>query len=141
MNKKGLSTIVATVLIILLVIAAITLVWNPIRNMISKQSEEVEAGCLLANVQITGACMEGTNLMVTISNGAEKEIDGVQVIYGDDKGNLNNSIDKTTSIGLNVISTIEVTNAKGTPKSVRIAAIIGDKTCGAGDTKSVEDEC
>jgi len=141
MNKKGLSTIVATVLIILLVIAAITLVWNPIRRMIGRQSEEVEADCLLANAEITKACMEDSNLLITISNGAEEELNGVQIIYGDSEGNLNNTNTSTTDIGINAISTITISDAIGAPSDVRIAPIIGDKTCNAGDIKDVADNC
>lgn len=140
-NKKGLSAIVATVLIILLVITAITLVWGPIRNMINKQSEEVEAGCLLANARITKACMDTNDLKITISNGAEGTIDDIQVIYGDTEENLVNSEKTGTAIGVNNIATVTVTSATGTPAFVRVAPMINGKTCEAGLTETVTASC
>ena len=140
-NKKGLSTIVATVLIILLVIAAVTLVWGPIRNMISKQSEEAEANCLMANPTITKACMDSDDLKVTISNGAEVAIDKFQIIYGDNEESLNNTYPSSDGVGLNIIVTKTVPNAAGVPAVVRIAAIIDDQTCNAGEPKTVADNC
>ena len=135
-NKRGLSAIVATVLIILLVIAGVTLVWSPVRKLITEQSEEMEASCLLANPQITKACMNGANLEITISNGEESIIDGIQIIYGNDADTLNNTETDTTGIGVNEIQTLTVTSAAGTPESVRIAAIVGSETCAAGSITS-----
>jgi hypothetical protein len=140
-NKKGLSAVVATVLIILLVITAITLVWGPIRNMINEQSEEVEAGCLLANAKITKACMDTGDLKITISNGAESTIDDIQVIYGDTEENLVNSENAGTTIGVNSIATVTITSATGTPAFTRIAPVINGRTCEAGLTKAVTASC
>jgi len=138
-NKKGLSAIVATVLIILLVIAGVTLVWTPVRKLITDQSQELEASCLLANPSITKACMGGVgdvDLEITIANGAEGTIDGIQVIYGDDADSLVNTATDTTTIGINEIQTITVASATGAPESVKIAAIIGGETCAAGGITS-----
>jgi len=41
-NKKGLSEVVTTVLIILLAIVAITIVWFVVRNVIKSGSEEAD---------------------------------------------------------------------------------------------------
>ena len=135
-NKRGLSAIVATVLIILLVIAGVTLVWTPVRKLITDQSEELEASCLLANPQITKACMNGAALEVTISNGAEIAIDNTQIIYGDDADSLINIATDATNIAANAVQTLSVAGATGTPESVRIAAIIGTETCTAGTITS-----
>ena len=131
-NKKGLSAIVATVLIVLLVIAGVTLVWTPIRKLITEQAGELEASCLMANPQIVKACMNGLNLELTISNGAELEIDGIQVIYGDDADTLTSTDTSSTSIGVNQVSSVIVTNADGTPDAVKIAAIVGSDPCASG---------
>jgi len=138
-NNKGLSAIVATVLIILLVIAGVTLVWSPVRKLITDQSKELEASCLLANPQIVRAIMNGANLEVTVSNGAEGIIDGgVQVIYGNNVNNMTNTAIDSNSIGVNSVRTAVVTGTVGpTPTVVKIAAIINGETCSAGSTSNV----
>lgn len=137
-NKKGLSAIVATVLIILLVIAGVTLVWTPVRKLITSQSEELEASCLLTNPTITKACMRVNDLEITISNGAEGDIDNVQIIYGDDETSLvyTNTPSPAVAIGINQIQTAVVISASGTPDVVRIAAVIAGDTCLAGSITS-----
>jgi len=145
-NKKGLSAIVATVLIVLLVIAGVTLVWTPIRKLITEQAGELEASCLMANPQIVKACTEGVvnvnlTLTLTISNGAEIKIDETQIIYGNNVNNLNNTIINPTSIEANAVKTIKVINASGTPDAVKIAAIIGEETCAAGSISTVAASC
>ena len=35
-QKKGLSTVVTTLIIVLLVLAAIGIIWNPIKNLLTK---------------------------------------------------------------------------------------------------------
>ena len=142
-NKKGLSAIVATVLIILLVIAAVTLVWGPVRNMINKQSEEVEANCLMVNPTIDSACLSGGGLLITISNGAEVVIDGFQTIYGPSATNITQS-DTTTGasgVGINSVVTYNITSPIGTVGSVKVAPIVNGQTCGAGEVKTVAASC
>lgn len=140
-NKKGLSAIVATVLIILLVIAAVTLVWGPVRNMINKQSKEIEANCLMANPTITEACMSSTSkISLTIENGAEVDIDSFQIIYGADKDNMAESIDNETEAKKNAIVTLAVTNTSEAG-SVRIAPIVNGEVCSAGATMDIASSC
>ena len=134
-NKKGLSTIVATVLIVLLVIAGITLVWTPIRKLITEQSEDLEANCLMASPQIEKACMNGATLEVTVSNGAEITLDGIQVIYGNSEDSLNKTAIDNTIIETNSIQKVLVTDASGTT-AAKIAAIIEGETCEAGSITS-----
>ena len=140
-NKRGLSAIVATVLIILLVIAGVTLVWSPVRKLITSQSDELEASCLLTNPQITKACMNGAALEITISNGAEGIIDGFQIVYGNTADNLNETASDTTGMGVNAIRTLSISGASGTPGATRIAAIIGTETCAAGSITTVAASC
>ncbi len=138
-NKRGLSAIVATVLIILLVIAGVTLVWNPVRKLVTNQ--KMETNCVLANPQIVKACMSGTTLQITISNGAEGEIDGTQIIYGNDVNSLTNTAINNTIIGINQAKTITVVGAGASTSATRIAAIINGETCTAGSISTVAPTC
>ena len=141
-NKRGLSAIVATVLIILLVIAGVTLVWSPVRKLITSQSDELEASCLLTNPQIIKACMNAanTNVQVTISNGAEGDIDGFQFVYGT-TGNLNTTITQaTTGIGINEVRTSVFTNLT-IAKIVKIAPIVSGNLCATGSETTIAPTC
>jgi hypothetical protein len=54
-NKKGLSTIVATLIIILLVLVATGIIWVVVRNVIMTNSGQVDIGtkCILSQVVAT----------------------------------------------------------------------------------------
>jgi hypothetical protein len=54
-NKKGLSTIVATLIIILLVLVATGIIWVVVRNVILKNTGQVDIGtkCILSQVVAT----------------------------------------------------------------------------------------
>jgi len=75
-NKKGISAIVATVLIILITVAAVTIIWAAIIPMISNQLESGTI-CLdaVANVQLLDAgytCVnQGDNVSIQIKHGAK----------------------------------------------------------------------
>lgn len=45
-NKKGLSTVIATVLIILLVVVSVTIVWTFVSNIVEKNLNEDTQNCL-----------------------------------------------------------------------------------------------
>jgi len=85
-NKKGISAIVATVLIILITVAAVTIIWAAIIPMVSNQLDEGNA-CLTATSQLSiGAagytCYDGTNLRVQIKQGAKDSgLEDVQILY------------------------------------------------------------
>jgi hypothetical protein len=66
-NKKGLSNIVATVLIVLLVLAAIVLVWNVIRPAIENTGEQIDikTQCLSVDVKPTICTNSSTQATVT----------------------------------------------------------------------------
>ena len=53
-NKKGVSTIVANVLIILLVVVGVALIWAAVRPSIEEGSEGIQADCFTAQVETTG---------------------------------------------------------------------------------------
>ena len=66
-NKKGISAVIANVLIILLVIASIGIIWAVVRPTIQSASEQVSSDCfsLLINAEscaiIDGICDGGAN--------------------------------------------------------------------------------
>jgi hypothetical protein len=87
MNKKGISTIVATVLIILITVAAVTIIWAAIIPMI-KDNLYGSSDCMDAQAQIslgTGGftCINSTNgnISLQIMHGSKDfQLARVQVI-------------------------------------------------------------
>jgi len=87
-NKRGLSTIVTTLIIILLVLAAIAIVWVVISNLVGEKSDEVsfQAKCLSIDVRATAVECSGGSCDVTLTRGAmgaDDVIDGVKLVFSD----------------------------------------------------------
>ena len=93
-NKRGISAIVATVLIILITVAAVTIIWAAIIPLVSNQLEKGSA-CLDATSQLTivdqgftcGGAAPG-DLQVQVKLGAgDVTLAGIQVTATDATGN------------------------------------------------------
>ena len=87
MNKKGISAVVATVLIILITVAAVTIIWAAVIPMISNKLESGTV-CLDAVSQIqlldegyTCKASDGANISIQIRHGAKPfDLADVQVL-------------------------------------------------------------
>jgi len=89
-SNKGLSTVVATLIIILLVLVAVGIMWVVIRNVIQKGAEEIELGQFTFDLSIKSAYIEGNDVKVTVRRSSgEGEMVGVKFIFSD---NLNSFI-------------------------------------------------
>jgi flagellin-like protein len=82
-NKKGISNIVSTLLIVLLVIVAVGVVWVAVRGMLDRSTAELDISqkCMATNVYATKVnCTSGT-CDVTVKRGTGgDEFDGVRII-------------------------------------------------------------
>ncbi len=100
-NKKGLSTIVATLIIILLVLVAVGIIWVVVRNVIEGGTQQIQGSndCLSAEVRPTrivcalnnpddggnnGVC----NVTYRRSEGGD-EIGGIKLVFESDAGDTN----------------------------------------------------
>ncbi|MCL5018514.1 MAG: hypothetical protein M1416_01970 [Candidatus Pacearchaeota archaeon] len=66
-NRRGLSTIVVTMIIILLSIIAIGIIWFVVSNIISEGSGQVRFGQFLIDLDITNAYEENGNIFVDVT--------------------------------------------------------------------------
>lgn len=111
MKKKGISAVVATVLIILITIAAVTIIWAAIIPMISDQLDSgivcLDAVSALQIKEGGYTCRDGTNVSIQIKHGS-KDIDlaDIQVLLSSGGSTVSYSlIDNSTTIsptGMNV---------------------------------------
>jgi len=90
-NKKGLSMIVSTLIIILLVLVAIGIIWTVVRNVINEGTETVNINskCLEINLQVTAVNCEydeGKCDVTVERNGGGSAIDGIRYVISDGSG-------------------------------------------------------
>ena len=84
-NKRGLSAIVATLIIILLVLVAVGIIWVVVRNLIQGGAEQIDIStkCIaidLRAVSVAPVVGEAGNYSVTLKRMAGGEtIDGVKI--------------------------------------------------------------
>ncbi|MFQ5531090.1 MAG: LamG-like jellyroll fold domain-containing protein [Candidatus Nanoarchaeia archaeon] len=98
MEKRGLSTVITSLILILLVLVAIGVVWIVVKNIMEKQSDEVSLGKLLIDAKIEAAQVD-TNGAATVTikrNPGQGEIAGMNFIFSDGTNTL--LIERTTSI-------------------------------------------
>ena len=95
-NKKGLSAIIATLLIILLTLVSVGIIWAVIRNVVQSGADQLESSqkCIsvaLEAVNVTETSVNSGIYAVTLSRGADNQGDlGVKV-------NIFNTVASTSS--------------------------------------------
>ena len=88
---KGLSTIVATLLVILLTLVAVGVIWVVVKNVIQQNAEQVSFGKFTINLKISKAgIINDTDISVTVRrNPGKGEIAGILFIaYGKDNSEV-----------------------------------------------------
>jgi hypothetical protein len=140
MNKRGVSEVITTVLIILLVLAAIVIVWQAVRGTVENASTKVEtqSQCIGLDLSVTGSCT-GSTLSVQVTRGGDS-VGAGQLRVSIASGTFTNSTTKTnfaaldsasfdkTSFGLTTITS---------PVTINTGLIVtGGPTC-QGTTKTI----
>lgn len=132
-NKKAQGEIITTVLIILLVLAAIVIVWQVVQSTVNKGAKQVESqsGCLGVGVEVT----KTSNTEFIAKRTAQGEIftassivvisDGERMIAGDDTY----SIDPSTTPLANPLDTVTIKFVDAPASSVEVGVIGDGTTC------------
>jgi len=123
MNKRAISAIVMTVIMVGLVLVAVGIVWAVVLNILEGQEEQLEISekCLGLVIEPTSIeCADGTcDVVVERATGSSGDaIDGVQVTVGDGTDSVtgnNEPGDIATTKTVSVTTDIDATEA-----SVRI---------------------
>jgi hypothetical protein len=95
-NNKGMSTIVVTVIMIALVLAAIGVVWAIVNNVLEEETMSIglEGDCLKINLVATKMICEGETCDVTLNRKAGGEdIGGVKLIFSNSTGNTGTTVE------------------------------------------------
>src|SRR3989344_2868324 len=149
-NKKGLSNIIATVLIVLLALAAVAILWSFVRTSIEGSGSQIELRTLCTTtIAKPTTCVNGTDTKTTatvnvqLSSGDPKDIDSIIVALDTLEGErlTNNSIGNSPGIiTLGIPKPLETTKATfnlittGGPYSGDSAIVAVVVTDGAGNT-------
>ena len=114
-NKKGLSDVVTTVIIVALSLVAIAIVWVVVNNLISENASTIEnqGGCLTTNLEIVSVSSSCSIVNVTVKKiSGDTEIGGVKVIaYNAAGASVNGSITGTMTVGDQKTTSITIANA------------------------------
>lgn len=133
-NNKGLSTIVATLLIILLTLVAVGIIWVVVKNVIQGGTDqmEIDALCLQSNVVATNvvnitplAAVTSYNVTLSRESGSD-ELGGVSVVFTDEAETTSIIVDfPTTSYPLNMLDTKTfAANNVAVPNANKVSVVV-----------------
>jgi len=81
MNKRGVSAVVATILIILLVIVGVTILWAAVRPTLEQTTDQISSECITIDLEITGCDLAPAVDTVTVRrNQGEGDLGGIKLI-------------------------------------------------------------
>jgi hypothetical protein len=122
MKKEGLSTVVTTLIIILLVLVAIGIVWVVIRNIISEGAEEISLGKFTIDLQIKNVNVAVGSVDVRVKrNSGKGELSGIKFLVSD--GVKTEDFDMPTTMGELAEQTFTL-DYTGLVKEISIAPIL-----------------
>lgn len=94
MNKRGLSVVVVTLILILLGIVVVGILWVVISGIVSEGARGITLGRFLVDLRIENAYISSDNVMVTLSRGNDDaQLTKIQFIVSD--GLSSRSIEKS----------------------------------------------
>ena len=109
-NKRGLAEIITVILIILLSLAAIAILWNVIKPLITDSANKVSTSCLTgAELEIKDADCSGAIYTVKLERGnVEDEIKSIKFVFADATNDNSKTIELSRANGDNMPSGLDV---------------------------------
>ena len=112
-DKRGLSTIVATLIVVLLVFVAVGILWVVLRNFVQGGSEQVDLAskCLEVSIAPTKVVDLGGGIysVTVLRKGGDFAVAGVSLVITDSTGNANYVQDTDGDISNLALNTVNVT--------------------------------
>ena len=119
-GKKGLSTVVTTLIIILLVLAAIGIIWGPIKSLLSNSTSSLDQSkCFNLDIKATkvvnatSPAGSATSYLVTLKrsdSGSGIDQAGAKLIFYGGQ-NTSNTIDFESDSGASMFTSLQVQTA------------------------------
>jgi len=147
MNKKGLSMIVSTLIIILLVLVAIGVIWAVVNKIITEGSDKITLDKFLIDLKVENAYADGGEMVVVVERGVgEGDLAGMTFVFSDGENNeIHSTTDTLIELGKGTY-TFELTElSTANIQTVSVAPIYlapsGDEVLGeVTDTNELSDE-
>ncbi len=133
-SRKGVSAVIATILIVLLTIAAIVIVWQVVKPMIEETGKKIETSCIYVDLEITDYSNVNGSESVTVSNKGSVDIDKVKIVVHDESGGV--PFDTSESLRALERKTFDVPEdnlPEGEWTKIEAAGVIGDNICTASE--------
>jgi len=133
MNKRGVSAVVATILIILLVIVGVTILWAAVRPTLEQTTDQIGSECITIDLEITGCDLATDPDTVTVKrNIGEGELGGIKLIVDgtpcDTISSELGELESSTGHGCIISEGTDITDF--TDKDLEIAAVVsGGQLC------------
>lgn len=87
-KKRGLSAVITTLIVILLVLVSVGILWVVVRNLIQEGSEQIDLGAFTLDLQIKKVEVTGDNVTVTVfvkRNPGQGNFVGINFVFSDGK--------------------------------------------------------
>lgn len=96
MNKKGLSMIVSTLIIILLVLVAVGVIWAVVNKILTEGSDKIALDKFFIDLKVKNAYAAGSDMIVQVKRGVgEGDLAGMTFVFSDGENTEVQSITDT----------------------------------------------
>ena len=88
LEKRGLSAVITTLIIILLVLVSVGILWVVVRNLLQEGAEQIDLGAFTLDLQIKKVEVTGDNVTVTVfvkRNPGQGNFVGMNFVFSDGK--------------------------------------------------------
>ncbi len=142
-NKRGLSAVVTTLIIIILVFVAIGIIWVVIRDVFEGGAADIELSSKCLDIDVSATAVVNTsdiNYIVTLKRGAGGDvIDGVKIVLLNDTGSSNvitepGDIEQLRTVTKTIIGVVDSNKVETTVYFTDASG--NDKPCPQTDTFS-----
>ena len=131
-SKKGLSTVVTTLIIILLVLVAIGIVWVVVRGIVESGTEQIDINvrCIETDVKASAVdCSNPAQCDVTLTRkGQGYEMGGVKLVFSNANGDTSGVIDAPGNIDVLMSVTLDppINSGITNPNKVEVTVYFED---------------
>lgn len=131
---RGLSTVVATLIIILLVFVAIGLLWTVVRNFVQGGSDSIDLGSKCVDIVVTptkvvhNSSQSNIYNVTLLRNSGTGEIGGVKLVFTGENSDANFVQDIPGDISVLSVKTVPVAVDISDPNNVQAVVYFIDKS-------------
>jgi len=128
-NKRGLSTVVTTLIIILLVLVAIGIIWVVVRGVIESSSGQIDINtkCVTTNLILAEAtCVTGGDCVVTVDKNGGHTLNGINIVFSNSAGS-GTVLQQTGDIIVSRTFPTLNPGTDGDPDKVKVAGYFNDE--------------